>query len=99
MLLHSTVDSFKFLHYSFSNTFTFNYLISLHAAINIGVVGYHAVRSAASLAAGGRFKEARITALLTERMMKRTRLATAILHNHRNKQLVEGRYYDNLYTQ
>lgn len=46
----------------------------LNAGCNVDVVGYHAVRSAASLAADGRFKEARITALMAERMMKRARL-------------------------
>ena len=55
-------------------------LVCMYLDIDMDVMGFHALRTSASLAAEGRFSEARTGAIASQRMMKRSlersRLAT-----------------------
>ena len=53
------------------------------------VIGNHAIRTAASLAAVGKFTEARATTILTEKLLRKARFMAIEGHNY---------YYYNIYT-
>ena len=61
------------------NTFIEIASFHIHVDVNVSVVSYHAVRSAASLAAEGKFMEARSVPIMTQRMMMRARWSTNII--------------------